>query len=93
MAGTTISVFDVLDKFQTWHSAYADATGAYELWMATVQNNADPAIQQLYEYQYKQARQRQEDAKGDVSSSTNVSYVALATFAVSCGAFALMPTP
>ncbi|HET7463012.1 MAG TPA: hypothetical protein VFJ82_17295 [Longimicrobium sp.] len=93
IGGSTLSVYDVLDKFEAWHDAYVDARGAYALWQATVQNNAEPAIQQLYEYQYKQARQRQEDAKGDVSSSTNMSFVALGSFALTCGALALAPTP
>ena len=93
MAGSTLSVYDVLDKFKAWHAAYLDARGAYDLWQATVQNGADPTVQQLYEYQYKQARQRQEDAKADVHSSTKISYVALGTFAFSCGVVALAPVP
>lgn len=88
-----MSVYDVLDKFQAWHTAYVDATGAFDLWQATVQNGSDPTIQQLYEYQYRQARQRQEDAKSSVSSATDTSYFALASFAIACGAFALAPTP
>jgi|GEM_PF-3582831 len=91
--GSTMSVLDVADKFQTWHTAWQDALGIYALWQATVQNNADPVTQQLYEYQYKQARQRQEDALGDVHSATNMSYVTLGLAAFACGALALAPTP
>ena len=50
-------------------------------------------MQQLYEYQYRQARQRQEDAKQAVSAATNISYLALGGFAVACGAAVLAPTP
>lgn len=93
MAGSTLAVADVLSAFQDWHAAYRDASGAYDLWQATVQNHSPPAIQQLYEYQYRQARQRQEDKKRAVSSSTNISYLALGGFALACGAAALAPTP
>lgn len=93
LVGSTMSVMDVADKFQAWHAAWQDALGAHALWQATVQNNADPVTQQLYEYQYRQARQRQEDAKGDVQSATNMSYVGLGLAALGCGAVALAPTP
>jgi hypothetical protein len=93
IGGSTLSVLDVADKFQAWHTAWQDALGIYALWQATVQNNADPVIQQLYEYQYKQARQRQDDARGDVESATKMSYIALGSYAVACGALALAPTP
>lgn len=93
IGGSSLSIYDVLDKFKTWHAAYLDAKGAYDLWQTTVQNGADPAVQQLYEYQYRQARQRQEDAKSDVSAATNMSYMALGSFALACGAVALAPTP
>jgi hypothetical protein len=59
----------------------------------TLQNNASSYIQQLYEYQYRQALQRQEDAKGAVSEAVNTSGWALAGAAVACGATALVPTP
>lgn len=93
IVGGTMSVYDVADKFEAWYDAYQSAQGAYNLWMATVQNSADPAIQQLYEYQYRQAHQRQEDAKADVSSSTKTSALTLAGAALACGALALAPTP
>ena len=48
IAGSTLSIYDVLEKFQTWHAAYLDEKGAYDLWQATVQNGADPVVQQLY---------------------------------------------
>jgi hypothetical protein len=93
VAGSTMSVMDVADKFKAWHAAWQGAVGAYELWQATVQNNVDPVTQQLYEYQYKQARQRQDDARGAVQSATNMSYIPLGFAAVACGAVALAPTP
>ena len=91
--GSTMSVMEVADKFQAWHTAWQDALGAYALWQATVQNNADPVIQQLYEYEYRQARQRQDDARGAVMSATDTSYVRLGLAALGCGAVALAPTP
>jgi hypothetical protein len=91
--GSTVSVASVADKFQAWHTAWQDALGAHALWQVTVENNADPVIQQLYEYQYKQARQRQEDARGAVMSATNTSYIPLGVAALGCGAVALAPTP
>lgn len=93
LLGTTYSVWQVSDKFQTWYNAHRDAAGAQGLWQATVQNNADPYIQQLYEYQYRQAHQRAEDAKGAVSEATRASYFALTASAIACGATALLPTP
>jgi hypothetical protein len=93
LLGTTYSVWQVSDKFQTWYTAHPDAAGAQALWQATVQNSADPCIQQLYEYQYKQARQRQEDAKGAVSEATSTTMFALGAAAIACGAAALLPTP
>ena len=93
MAGSTLAVADVMGAFKGWHSAYLNAVGAYNLWQATIQNGASPEIQQLYEYQWRQARQRQEDAKQGVSSATNISYLALGGFAVACGAAILAPTP
>lgn len=91
--GTTYSIWQVSDKFQSWYDAHRDAVGAQALWQATVQNNADPYIQQLYEYQYRQAHRRAEDAKGAVSEATNASYFALTAAAIACGATALLPTP
>lgn len=88
-----MSIYDVADKFQAWYDAYQSAQGAYNLWMATVENDAEPAIQQLYHYQYRQAYQRQEDAKADVSSSTKTSAITLGGAALVCGALALAPTP
>ena len=93
VVGSSYTIWQVADKFETWYRAYKDAEGAERLWQATVENNADPYIQQLYEYQYKQARQRQVDAAGAVSEATNTSYIALFGAAVACGATALMPTP
>ncbi|HKP75423.1 MAG TPA: hypothetical protein VJT67_07745 [Longimicrobiaceae bacterium] len=93
MAGSTLSVMDVLSAFQDWYSAYQNATGAYNLWQATIQNGASPETQQLYEYQYRQALQRQEDMKRAVSSATNISYLTLGGLALACGAAILAPTP
>ena len=90
VAGSTYSVWDVADEFENWYGAYKDASGAQRLWQATVQNRADPYIQQLYEYQYKQARQRQEDAKGAVEKATGASAFALAGAALACGATLLI---
>jgi hypothetical protein len=91
--GSTMSVAEVADKFQAWHTAWQDALGIYALWQATVENNADPVIQQLYEYQYRQALQRQEDARGDVVSATKTSSFTLGLAALGCGALVLAPTP
>lgn len=91
--GSTYAISEVAAKFEAWYKAYQDAEGAQRLWQATVQNNTDPVTQQLYEYQYKQARSRQEDARGDVASATNASYFALAAAALTCGATALIPVP
>jgi hypothetical protein len=74
-------------------AAWQDALGIYALWQATVENNADPVIQQLYEYQYRQALQRQEDARGGVVSATKASSFTLGLAALGCGALALAPTP
>lgn len=93
IVGSTVSIYDVADKFESWYNAYQDAQGAYNLWMATVQNNADPVIQQLYEYQYRQAVLRQNDAKEDVVSATQTSGFTLGGAALVCGALALAPTP
>jgi len=93
LMGSTYTVAEVAGKFEAWYKAYQDAEGAQRLWQATVQNNSPSSTQQLYEYQYKQARLRQEDARGDVASATNASYFALATAAIACGATALVPTP
>lgn len=93
MAGSTMAVLDVAAAFQAWYNAYVDAVGAYNLWQATIQNNASPEIQQLYEYQWKQARQRQEEKKLAVSNATNLSYIALAGYAIACGAAIFVPSP
>lgn len=93
IVGSTQSIWEVANKFEAWYKAYQDAEGAQRLWQATVQNNPDPVTQQLYEYQYKQARLRQDDAKGDVSSATGVSVVALVAAGLACGATALVPVP
>jgi hypothetical protein len=91
--GSSVSIYSVADSFQSWYDAYQNAQGAYNLWQATIQNNADPAIQQLYEYQYRQAYQRQQDAASAVSSATNTSVMTLVGAGVACGALALAPTP
>ncbi len=93
MVGSNYSIWQVADKFDAWYRAYQNAQGTQRLWRATVENNASPFIQQLYEYQYKQAYQRQQDAAGAVSEATNTSYFALAGAAIACGATVLIPTP
>lgn len=90
---SSYTVSQVADKFDTWYKAYRDTEGAYNLWQATVQNDADVYTQQLYEDKYQQARRRQEDAKGAVSEATGATGWALAGAAVACGASALIPTP
>ncbi|HYW09344.1 MAG TPA: hypothetical protein VE913_20455, partial [Longimicrobium sp.] len=85
MGGSAYSVWDVSDEFSNWYDAYRAAQRAYRMWRVTVENNADPAIQQLYEYMYDQARLRQEDARGDVSKATDMSAIALAGAALACG--------
>jgi len=93
IVASTISVYDVADAFQNWHGAYQDAQGAYNLWQATIQNNADATTQQLYEFQYRQAYQRQQDAANVVSSQTRTSVTTLVGAGIVCGALALAPTP
>lgn len=93
LVGSTYSIWQVADKFESWYRAYKDAEGAERLWQATVENNADPYIQQLYEYQYKQAHQRQVDAAGVVGEATRTSYSALLAAGFACGATVLLPTP
>jgi hypothetical protein len=91
--GSGLSIYQVADAFQSWYDSYQAAEGAYNIWQATVTNHADPLTRQLYEYEYRQARQRQEDMKGAVASATNTSYVALGAAALACGALVLAPTP
>lgn len=93
IVGSTVSVYDVAGSFQTWYDAYQHAQGAYNLWQATVQNNADPVTQQLYEFEYRQAYQAQQNAANAVSSATNTSVMTLVGAALACGAAALAPTP
>lgn len=73
--------------------APGELDGAQRLWLAAVENNVDVTRQMLLEYQYKQARLRQEDAAGAVSEATNTSYFALLTAAAACGATLLIPSP
>jgi hypothetical protein len=93
MGGSTFSIWQVADKFEAWYKAYQEAEGLQRLYQAVLENKSDPAVRQLYEYQYKQARQRQEDAKGAVSEATVMSGFALAAAALACGATALIPVP
>jgi hypothetical protein len=93
MGGSSYSIWQVSDKFESWYKAYQEAEGLQRLYQATLENNTDPAVRQLYEYQYKQARQRQEDAKGAVSEATTMTFFALAGAALACGATALIPAP
>lgn len=93
VAGSTYSISQVASEFQAWYDAYQAAESAQRTWQMTIENNADPVVQQLYEYQYRQALQRQEAAKSVVSSAANTSYWALAGAAVACGATALIPSP
>lgn len=93
VAGSTYSISQVAGEFQAWYDAYQAAASAQRTWQMTIENGADPVVQQLYEYQYKQALQRQEAAKGVVSSAANTSYWALAGAALACGATALIPSP
>ena len=93
MVGSTYSITLAAGKFETWYKAYKDAEGAQRLWLAAVENNVDVTRQMLLEYQYQQARLRQEDAAGAVSEATHTSYLALFTAAVACGATALVPSP
>lgn len=93
MVGSTYSISQVAGKFETWYKAYRDAEGAQRLWLAAVENNAEIAIQMQLEYQYKQARLRQEDSAGAVSEATHTTYFALFAAAAACGATALIPSP
>ena len=93
MVGSTYSITLAAGKFETWYKAYKDAEGAQRLWLAAVENNVDVTRQMLLEYQYQQARLRQEDAAGAVSEAPHTSYLALFTAAVACGATALVPSP
>lgn len=93
MVGSTYSISQVSGKFETWYKAYQEADGLQRLYRATLENDTDPAIRQLYEYQYKQARQRQEDAAGAVSEATHTTMFALLAAAFACGATALIPVP
>ena len=93
MLNSTYTVAQVGDKFASWYAAYQEAEGLLRLYQTIVENNPDPAIRQLYEYQYKQARQRQEDARGAVSEATGASAWALLGAGLACGASVLAPTP
>lgn len=93
MLNSTYTVAQVADKFEAWYKAYREAEGLQRLYQAIIENNPDPAMRQLYEYQYKQALQRQEDARGAVSEATGASAWALLGAGLACGASALVPTP
>jgi len=93
IVGSTVSIYDMADSFTKWHDAYVNAQNAYNLWQVTVQNNADPVTQQLYEFEYRHAYERQQDAAGVVSSSTKTSVMTLVGAGIACGALALAPTP
>ena len=92
VVGSTVSIWIVSERFETWHRAYEDAAGAQRLWQVTVQNS-DPITQQLYEYQYKQARLREQDAAQAINEATGASVLALGAAAVACGATLFIPTP
>jgi hypothetical protein len=93
IVASTVSLYDVADAFQNWYDAYQAAQSAQRTWQMTVENNAPATTQQLYEYEYRQAYQRQEDAKAAVAGATHSSYWALGGAAIACGAAALAPTP
>ena len=95
VVGSGMAIDQVADAFKTWYDAAQNLQAEQRVMdsLHANQDNVDPGSYQVEQYRLEQAQQKAADAAGNVSSITNVSYVALAAAAVACGASVLMPTP
>ncbi len=92
--GSTYSVWEVANEFQGWWDAHREYDMAWRTWYATYDDPSIPDWEKAYnQLRLNQARQRENDARDDVSSATNASGWALAGAAVACGASMLIPGP
>jgi hypothetical protein len=96
LTGSLVSVNDVAGAFQTWHEASGRLSVA-ERELLMVQENYPHAVDHATllwaQSQRDQAQLWYNAAKSAVSSSANVSYLALGMAAVTCGASLFLPTP
>lgn len=93
MLGSTYAIGEVALAFEDWYHALKDEAAAKRMWDLTIENNTDATTQQLYEYQYRQAVQRQRDKASAVTSQANASGWTIALAATACGFAIVLPTP